>query len=101
MSRFVEASFPPYERVLDEIVEAGYAGTELGDWGYLPTEPGTLVPPLRARGLSMLGALVPVAFADAAAHAEGQQRALRTARLLDACGSGDRLSGPFGILADD
>ena len=24
---------------LDEMAAAGYAGTELGDWGFLPTEP--------------------------------------------------------------
>ena len=25
--------------MLDELVEAGYTGTELGDWGYMPTDP--------------------------------------------------------------
>ena len=27
---------PPYSQVLDEIQEAGYVGTELGPYGYLP-----------------------------------------------------------------
>ena len=28
-----------YERVLDEMQRSGYAGTELGDWGFMPTDP--------------------------------------------------------------
>ena len=34
--------------VLDEIRDTGYAGTELGDWGFMPTEPARLQ--ARARG---------------------------------------------------
>jgi inosose dehydratase len=29
----------PYSQMLDELVETGYTGTELGDWGYMPTDP--------------------------------------------------------------
>ena len=29
-----------YARMLDELAETGYTGTELGDWGFMPTEPG-------------------------------------------------------------
>ena len=29
----------PWPRVLDEIASAGYEGTELGPWGYLPGQP--------------------------------------------------------------
>ena len=29
-----------YDRVLDEMRAAGYDGTELGDWGFMPTDPG-------------------------------------------------------------
>ena len=28
-----------YQQVLDEIAATGYAGTELGDWGFMPTDP--------------------------------------------------------------
>ena len=31
-----------YEQVLNELVETGYAGTELGDWGFMPTDPKAL-----------------------------------------------------------
>ena len=83
-------------RVLDEMATAGYAGTELGDWGFLPTEPERLQGELRARSLAMLGAFVPVAFADRAAHAEGRARALRVATLLAAVAE-----RPLIVLADD
>ena len=32
----------PAAQVLDEMAAAGYAGTELGDWGFLPTTPAAL-----------------------------------------------------------
>ena len=28
-----------FEQVLDEIKDTGYLGTELGDWGFMPTDP--------------------------------------------------------------
>ena len=49
-------------RMLDELRETGYTGTELGDWGFMPTEPGALYGELSRRGLSMVGAFVPVAL---------------------------------------
>ncbi len=88
---------PGYEQVLDEIAEAGYAGTELGDWGFMPTEPNALRPALARRGLALVGAFVPVALARPEAHAPGIARALQVARLLrDAAGP-----EPFVVLADD
>ncbi len=86
-----------YAQVLDEIRDTGYAGTELGDWGFMPTDPTALRRELDARGLAMVGAFVPVAFADEAAHAAGEAVAAKTARLLGA------LEGqlPFIVLADD
>jgi inosose dehydratase len=32
----------PYSRVLDEIKTAGYSGTELGPYGFLPTDSAVL-----------------------------------------------------------
>lgn len=86
-----------YAQVLDEIRDTGYAGTELGDWGFMPTEPAALRRELDARGLALVGAFVPVAFADERAHAAGEEVALKTARLL-AGAAGD---SPFIVLADD
>lgn len=45
-----------YRQMLDELVETGYRGTELGDWGYMPTEPEQLRQELQQRSLTMLGA---------------------------------------------
>jgi inosose dehydratase len=86
-----------YAQVLDEMQATGYAGTELGDWGFLPTEPAQLRGELEARDLVLLGAFVPVALSDPEAHARGEAQALRTARLL-AEAAGDQ---PFIVLADD
>jgi inosose dehydratase len=82
-------------RVLSEMSRAGFAGTELGDWGFLPTEPGALRDVLAEHHLALLGAYLPIAFADPAAHAEGIEAAIRTARLL--AGAADT---PFLVLAD-
>jgi inosose dehydratase len=73
---------PDGDQVLDEIARSGFAGTELGDWGFLPTEPGELGAALERRGLAMVGGFVPVALARAEAHAEGRELAVRVARLM-------------------
>lgn len=87
---------PSFVRVLDEMSAADYAGTELGDWGFLPTAPATLSAELSKRQLALLGAFVPVALTDAAAHAAGTEAAQRVARLLSAV-SGET---PFIVLSD-
>ncbi len=88
---------PGYVQVLDEMVETGYAGTELGDWGFMPTDPAKLAAEIHGRGLVLLGAFVPVAFKNSAAHQPGVEVAVRTARLMAAV-EGDL---PFVILADE
>lgn len=84
-------------QVLDEIRDTGYVGTEFGDWGFMPTEPAALRRELDARQLAMVGAFVPVAFADAKTHAAGAEAAARTAKLLAAVAG----NSPFIVLADD
>ena len=86
-----------FRQMLDELAETGYTGTELGDWGYMPTEAEALSGELRARGLAMLGAFVPVALAEPSAHAPGVASALRVARLLAAVATEPK---PFVVLAD-
>ena len=46
----------PWERFLDEIAEAGYEWTELGPYGYLPTDLPTLRAELDRRGLKVTAA---------------------------------------------
>ena len=48
----------PWHRFLDEIAEAGYEWTELGPYGYLPTDPETLRAELAKRNLRITGATV-------------------------------------------
>ena len=57
-----------FGQMLDELAATGYTGTELGDFGYMPTDPRMLSTELSGRGLVMLGAFVPVALKDASAH---------------------------------
>jgi inosose dehydratase len=87
-----------FGRMLDELAETGYTGTELGDWGYMPTDPAALKKELERRRLVMLGAFVPVALKDRSAHENGAAAAVRTASLL-ADVAGD--PPPFLVLADD
>ena len=87
-----------YEQMLDELVETGYTATELGDWGFMPTEPAALQQEIKKRDLAMLGAYVQVAFKYPEAHAPGLQEVLKIARLLAASTPGGK---PYIILADD
>lgn len=89
-----------YRQMLDELVETGYSGTELGDWGFMPSQPDALRAELAARGVTMLGAFVPVALRDAATHAAGEAHALRVARLLAAVRGADD-GFPVLVLADE
>jgi inosose dehydratase len=86
-----------FAQVLDEIRDTGYSGTELGDWGFMPTDPQALRRELSARELAMLGAFVQVPFSDQRAHAAGAEAAVRTAKLLAAVAG----KSPFIVLADD
>ncbi len=88
---------PGYVQVLNEIAETGYAGTELGDWGFMPTEPDKLAQEIHSRNLKLLGAFVPVALKKPEAHQAGIEVAVKTARLMAAV-EGDL---PFIVLADE
>ncbi len=88
-----------HTRMLDELVEAGYTGTELGDWGFMPSDPSALRHALQSRALTITGAFVPVNFRDAGAHAHGEATAVRTGALLAA--AANPATPPFLVLADD
>ena len=92
----LEGEVAGYAQVLDEMQAAGYAGTELGDWGFMPTESMQLKKEIQARNLEMLGAFVSVDFSNPDAHAAGAEIAVRTATLLAAVST-----TPFIVLADD
>lgn len=92
----LEAEAPGYKQVIREIAETGYTGTELGDWGFMPTVPAQLNEELREEGLDLLGAFVPVDFSDATSHDAGTESALRVARLMFEAG----FPHAFIVLAD-
>ncbi len=85
----------PYRKVLDEIAEAGYTGTELGPYGYFPTEPNPLRSELATRSLQPVASFVPIPLAHSERHESGYQEAMKVAQLLSQ--SGARLI----VLADE
>ncbi len=86
-----------YEQVLSEMVETGYAGTELGDWGFMPSNPDELNIALNEKNLELLGAFVPVALANLEVHEAGLELALKTAELMYDAG----YKNAFIVLADE
>jgi inosose dehydratase len=86
-----------YQQVLDEMQATGYAGTELGDWGFMPTMPDALNVVLEEHQLELLGAFVPVALKNETAHEEGEAKAMRVARLMYDAG----YANAFIVLADE
>lgn len=93
----LEGKAAGYEQVLDEIRATGYSGTELGDWGFMPTNPFELKKEISTRELELLGAFVPVALADISNHAPGVDVAVKTAKLMLNAGYPDA----FIVLSDD
>lgn len=86
----------PWPRFLDEIAAAGYAWTELGPFGYLPSDPQTLRPELERRGLSVSGSFIMADLADPDRSWPEVERQLRGwGPLLQAVGA------RFLILIDD
>ena len=93
----LEGKSPDYIQVLDEIKETGYVGTELGDWGFMPTDPQKLRTELDKRKLKLLGAFVPVLLKEKSRHDGGITTAVKTAALMRDAGFPDA----FIVLADD
>ena len=90
-----------HAQMLNELSETGYAGTELGDWGFMPTDPAALTAALEKRGVAMVGAFVPVALKNEDAHAAGVAEAVKVARLLAAVAEASPPGClPFIVLAD-
>ena len=80
-----------YARVLDEIAASGYAGAELGDWGFMPTDPAKLRDELARRKLTLLASWVSVWLHDKKRHEQSISDCVRTAKLLAAVGGSDCL----------
>lgn len=83
-----------YEKMLDEMVRAGYTGTELGPYGFFPTDSAVLKPQLDKRSLHLLGSFVPVVLSDPASAGIAVEHIRKVGNLLAA------LKAPFLVLAD-
>ncbi len=84
-----------YEKMLDEMVAAGYTGSELGPYGFFPADPKVLRPQLVKRNLTLLGSFVPVKMGDPDAGTAVLERIRTVGKLLAA------LQAPFLVMADD
>jgi inosose dehydratase len=93
-----KSASPGYTQVLDEMAQSGYAGTELGDWGFMPTDPAQLRDELQRRRLAMLGAFVTTRLAEPRTYDTSRDTAVRTSRLLAAVADGP---SPFIVLSDE
>ncbi len=80
-----------YVHVLNEIAATGYVGTELGDWGFMPTDPNQLREELDSRGLDLIASWVNVYLHDKSRHQESADDCVRTAKLLAEVGGSDCL----------
>ena len=77
----------PYNRVLDEIKAAGYSGTELGPYGFLPTDSTVLRNELAKRLLTLCSAFVDIELGNKAAHKAGLAFVSRSAKLISDAGA--------------
>ncbi|MGA2390318.1 MAG: TIM barrel protein [Candidatus Sulfotelmatobacter sp.] len=84
-----------YEKMLDEMAEAGYTGSELGPYGFFPTDAAILQPQLDRRKLKLLASFVPVKMTDPGASKAVIERIRKVGHLLAA------LKAPFLVIADD
>ncbi|HLM98881.1 MAG TPA: TIM barrel protein [Bryobacteraceae bacterium] len=84
----------PYEHMLDEMVAGGYTGTELGPYGYFPTDANVLRPVLQRKKLTMLSSFVPVPLADPSRASAAIEQIRKVGTLLAA------MQAPLIVLAD-
>src|SRR5260370_39169248 len=71
-----------YEKMLDEMVTAGYTGAELGPYGFFPTDPALLKPQLDRRKLKLLGSFVPGVLSDPASAGIAVEQSRKEGRHL-------------------
>jgi inosose dehydratase len=93
----IEGERITWETVLNEIRDTGYVGTELGDWGFMPTDAARLADELTSRGLEMVGSWVSVHMHDAAQLDADIDVAVKTAGLMAAVGG----NTPIVVLGND
>ena len=78
----------PWRRFLDEAVEAGFEWTELGPYGYLPTDLSVLRPALESRNLRLCGAFAMEHLDEPPLRPEVDRQVNGAGELLAALGAG-------------
>jgi len=78
---------PAWTKVLDECVEAGYRGIELGPVGYMSEDPAILGEALSERDLVLIGGVVFRPFHDPSLWDDVMDGAVRTCKALQAHGA--------------
>lgn len=76
-----------WQQYLDEVAAAGYRGTELGPFGFLPRDPALLKAELARRNLTMVGAIHVHTFGDSASGPHLMQTLRDLAPLLVSLGA--------------
>jgi inosose dehydratase len=77
----------PYEQILDEILSAGYTGTELGPYGFFPTDSKVLGESLTRRKMSLLSSFVPVPLANPSKKNSVVEHVRKVGNLLSSLGA--------------
>src|SRR3954470_6121831 len=86
----------PWQRYLDEVVEAGYSWTELGPYGYQPTDPATLRRELGRRGLGLTGGTFGGSLSDPAALSDLEEQVRKVGDLVGELGGATLVLLPGG-----
>ena len=94
---------PPWQRFLDELAGVGYQWLELGQYGYLPTDPARLSDELDRRGLTVAGGTM---HGESGLHRAGDWPAIeaktrRVAELTAAVGGRHVVFVPVPGYRDD
>jgi inosose dehydratase len=85
----------PWQRYLDEVAQAGYDWTELGPFGYMPTDLATVRTELDRRGLKMSASFAMGHLENPAAWPGLERQVQGGGELVAALGA------PFLVLIDD
>jgi len=88
----VDGAIPSAEVVLSEMAEAEYTGTELGDIGFLPTDPDELKAALFDHDLELVASFNAVNLSEPELGFIGDQQVLESAKLLAEVG------GPNSVI---
>jgi inosose dehydratase len=86
--------WPTWQKVLDDISALGFEGTELGPYGFYPTDPAQLRDELARRNLILTSAFVPIGWFEPGRQVNDIKLARNVAGLLRA------LNCPYIVVAD-